>query len=182
MRIIGGRLNRRLIKPPAGLPVRPTTDKAKEALFNILNQYIDFETVRVLDLFSGTGSIAYEFASRNATEVVAVDHNMRCVRFIKEVKKQLNMENLTVLQADAFRLLKNINTSFDVIFCDPPYDMQGIEEIPGLVFDNKLLLPEGFLILEHTASVRLDHHQAFVFKRNYSKVHFSFFEASGTAS
>ncbi len=182
MRIIGGRLNRRQIRPPAGLPVRPTTDKAKEALFNILNNHIDFEAVRVLDLFSGTGSIAYEFASRNAIEVIAVDNNLRCTRFIKEVKGKYALDNLTVLNADALRFLRNVSTQFDIIFCDPPYEMKGIEEIPGLVFDGNLLLPNGFLILEHTDSVRVDNHPAFVFKRNYSKVHFSFFEAAGNAS
>lgn len=176
MRIIGGRLNRRLIRPPAGLPVRPTTDKAKEALFNILTNYVDFEAVKVLDLFSGTGSIAYEFASRNATEVVAVDNNSRCVRFIREVKDQLNLDNLTIFKADAIRFLNNLKTPFDIIFCDPPYDMNGIQGIPDVVINNKLLLPEGLLILEHTDTVRLDNHPAFMFKRNYSKVHFSFFE------
>lgn len=178
MRIIGGRLSRRHINPPAGLPVRPTTDKAKEALFNILNNYIDFEAVQVLDLFAGTGSIAYEFASRNAVEVVAIDNNLRCVRFIKDVKEKFQMDNLIVLKADALHFLKNQTTSYDIIFCDPPYDMKGIEEIPNIVFQNKLLLPEGFLILEHSNNVQMDDHPAFAFKRNYSKVHFSFFEAS----
>lgn len=175
MRIIGGRLNRRLIKPPSGLPVRPTTDKAKEALFNILNNYVDFEDLIVLDLFSGTGSIAFEFASRNAVEVFAVDNNSKCVRFIKEVKKQFDLDNLTVLKTDAIRFLKNVKTPFDIIFCDPPYDMNGIEVIPDIVMTNSLLPPEGLLILEHTDSVRMDDHPSFMFKRNYSKVHFSFF-------
>ncbi len=178
MRIIGGRLNRRHINPPAGMPVRPTTDKAKEALFNILNNHIDFEAIRVLDLFAGTGSITFEFASRNAVEVVAIDNNSRCIRFIKEVKEKFELDNLIVLKADALRFLKNQTTSYDIIFCDPPYDMKGIEEIPNIVFQNKLLLPEGFLIVEHSDHVRMDDHPAFVFKRNYSKVHFSFFEAS----
>ncbi len=178
MRIIGGRLSRRHINPPSGLPVRPTTDKAKEALFNILNNHIDFEAVRVLDLFAGTGSIAYEFASRNAIEVVAIDNNARCVRFIKDVKEKLEMDNLSVIKADALRFLRNKMTSYDIIFCDPPYDMKGIEDIPDMVFKNNLLLPEGLLIVEHSDHVQLDDHPAFVFKRNYSKVHFSFFNAS----
>ena len=177
MRIIGGRLNRRHITPPAGLPVRPTTDKAKEALFNILTNYIDFEKVRVLDLFSGTGSIAFEFASRNAIEVVAIDNHLRCIRFIKEIKEKFRLENLTALKTDAFRFLKSHKSSFDIIFCDPPYGMKGIEAIPDIVFQNQLLLPEGYLIMEHSGNVQMDHHPAFKFKRHYSKVHFSFFEA-----
>lgn len=178
MRIIGGRFNRRLINPPTGLAVRPTTDKAKEALFNILNNHIDFEDVRVLDLFAGTGSIAFEFASRNAIEVIAVDNNPRCVRFIREVKEKYQMDNLNVLKADALRFLKTPMTSYDIIFCDPPYDMKDIENIPDMVFKNDFLLPEGFLIVEHSDHIQMDDHPAFVFKRNYSKVHFSFFKAS----
>ena len=120
MRIIGGRLNRRIIHPPSGLPVRPTTDKAKEALFNVLNHLICFEKIRVLDLFAGTGNISFEFASRGATEVVAVDNNTRCIRFIRQVKENLQLENISCYRADAFRFLPNAPGAFDLVFADPP--------------------------------------------------------------
>lgn len=175
MRIIGGSFHRRILKPPSGLPVRPTTDKAKEALFNILNNHIDFEGVHVLDLFAGTGSIAFEFASRGAEEVLAVDRDSRCINFMKQVKQQLDMVNLKVVKADAFRFISNARQQFDVIFCDPPYDMQGINKLPEIVFSRDLLLQEALLIIEHDKSITFDSHAKFLFKKNYSKVHFSFF-------
>ncbi len=180
MRIIGGSFNRRVLRPPSGLPVRPTTDKAKESLFNILNNYIDFEDVRVLDLFAGTGSISFEFASRGATEVLAVDRDIRCVRYIQKVKQELGMTNLKVIKADAFHLPAYIQPGFDIIFCDPPYDMAGVDKLPGLIESKKLLLPGAFLIIEHDKSISFDDLPAFEFKKNYSKVHFSFLSAPQT--
>ncbi len=176
MRIIGGSLGRRIIRPPAGLPVRPTTDKAKEALFNILNNYVDFEELRVLDLFAGTGSISYEFASRGAKLVVAVDSNFKCVRFMQQVKQELSLENLSIYKEDAQKYIANAAGTFDLIFCDPPYDMAGITEIPGIILSKQLVAGEGMLIIEHPANIIFDKHPSFSFKRNYSKVHFSFFE------
>ncbi len=175
MRIIGGSFHRRIIKPPAGLPVRPTTDKAKEALFNILNNHIDFEGIHVLDLFAGTGSIAFEFASRGAQTVLAIDRDSRCIHFIKQVKEQLDMANLKAVKADAFRFLSSARQRFDVIFCDPPYDMPGINRLPEIVFSKDLLLQDAFLIMEHEKSITFDSRAEFLFKKNYSKVNFSFF-------
>lgn len=180
MRIIGGSFNRRVLRPPTGLPVRPTTDKAKEALFNILNNYIDFEDVRVLDMFAGTGSIAFEFASRGATEVLAVDRDIRCVRYIQQVKQELGMANLKVIKADAFRLPSYVRQGFDIVFCDPPYDMAGIDKLPELIESKQLLLPGAFLIIEHDKRISFDDQPAFVFMKNYSKVHFSFLSALQT--
>ncbi len=180
MRIIGGSFNRRVLRPPTGLPVRPTTDKAKEALFNILNNHIDFEDVRVLDMFAGTGSIAFEFASRGAKEVLAIDRDIRCVRYIQKVKQELGMANLKVIKADAFRLPGYILPGFDVIFCDPPYDMAGIDKLPELIQSKQLLLPGALLIIEHDKNVSFDDRPAFEFKKNYSKVHFSFLGAPQT--
>ena len=177
MRIIGGSFNRRVLRPPAGLTVRPTTDKAKEALFNILNNYIDFQDVKVLDLFAGTGSIAFEFASRGATEVLAVDRDIRCVRYIQQVKHELGMVNLKVIKADAFRLPGYARQGFDIVFCDPPYDMPDIDKLPEHIELNQLLLPGAFLIIEHDKRISFDHRPGFVFKKNYSKVHFSFLRA-----
>ena len=179
MRIIGGQHQRRLIHPPPSLPVRPTTDKAKEALFNILNNHFDFDSLLVLDLFAGTGSISFEFASREAPEVVAVDSNPGCYRFIREVKNQLDLDNLTPVRADVFRYLSACSTRFDIIFADPPYDMAGITRIPDEVFSRNLLTEEGWLIMEHGADTSFDDHPFFIRKKKYSKVHFSFFERTG---
>ncbi len=176
MRIIGGRLGKRVLRPPAGLPVRPTTDKAKEALFSILFNYIDFEEVCVLDLFAGTGSISFEFASRGAIEVTAVDNNLRCVRFIQQVQKEFELDNLVVLKTDAMKFLAHGSQQYDLIFCDPPYDFPQIADIPELVFSKNLLARGALLIVEHPESIKFESHPGFLFKRNYSKVHFSFFE------
>lgn len=175
MRIIGGRYQRRLINPPPGLPVRPTTDKAKEALFNILHNHFDFETVRVLDLFSGTGSISFEFASRGAEEVVAIEKNYQCVRFMNKVKQELDLNNLNVIKSDVFRFLEWCKTPYDIIFADPPYNMQQTKMLPDIVFDRKLLLDDGWLIIEHPSEFVFDNHAQFLRKRKYSRVHFSFF-------
>ncbi len=179
MRIIGGQHQRRLIHPPPSLPVRPTTDKAKEALFNILNNHFDFEDLQVLDLFAGTGSISFEFASRGASEVVAVDNDPGCYRFIRQVKEQLDLDNLVPVRADAFRYLSACSRGFDLIFADPPYEMAEITRIPDEVFNGKLLAEGGWLIIEHGATTSFDDHPFFIRKKRYSKVHFSFFETSG---
>ncbi len=179
MRIIGGRHHRRIIHPPSGLPVRPTTDKAKEALFNVLNHHIDFEAVRVLDLFAGTGNISFEFASRDASEVMAVDNNARCIRFIRQVKETLQMDNITCIRADVLRFLPNTPGTFDVVFADPPYNMKGISELPDKVLSNRVLKEEGIMIIEHPADISFESHPSFQQQRNYSKVHFSFFELTG---
>lgn len=176
MRIIGGRHKRILIHPPANLPVRPTTDKAKEALFNVLQNVFDFEAIRVLDLFAGTGSISYEFASRGAVKVVAVENHPRCLRFIRQTKEQLGLENLICLKADVFRFLKYCQPAFDIVFADPPYDMEKTKLLPDAIFSQKLLAENGWLIIEHSSNIVFDNHPNFVKKRKYSKVHFSFFE------
>lgn len=176
MRIIGGSLGRRIIRPPAGLPVRPTTDKAKEALFNILNNYVDFEGLCVLDLFAGTGSISYEFASRGAKQVVAIDNNAKCVRFMQKVKQEYTLDKLIVYKADALKYIAYATGTFDVVFCDPPYDMAGIANLPEMILSKMLVEKDGILIVEHPATIVFDSYPLFSFKRNYSKVHFSFFE------
>ncbi len=176
MRIIGGALGRRIIRPPAGIPVRPTTDKAKEALFNILKNYVDFEDLRVLDLFAGTGSISYEFASRGAKQVVAVDNNVKCVRFMQKVKQEYELDKLVVYKADALKYIVRAAGKFDLVFCDPPYDMAGIAELPDRIFSKEFVDTGGLLVVEHPANIIFDSHPFFSFKRNYSKVHFSFFE------
>ena len=175
MRIIGGDHKGRRIHAPAGLPVRPTTDMAKEALFNILHNYYDFEGIKVLDLFAGIGSISYEFASRDAAEVHSVEMNPRCVNFITETARKLDLKNLFVIRANVFTYLKRSGKKFDIIFADPPYDLEGIETIPDLVFENDLLDKEGWLIVEHSAGIDFSAHPNFDQNRKYGKVNFSMF-------
>ncbi len=174
MRIISGINKGRQIIPPKGLKARPTTDFAKESLFNILNNKIDFESISVLDIFSGTGSISYEFASRGAKSVISVEINSKQVSFIRNEAKKLDM-NIKVVQANAFYYLKKTKLNFDIIFCDPPYDIKGIDQIPDIVFNNNVLLPEGILILEHSKNYNFSDYTYFKELRQYGSVHFSFF-------
>jgi 16S rRNA (guanine(966)-N(2))-methyltransferase RsmD len=177
MRIIGGTHKRRQLHPPKNLPVRPTTDMAKEALFNILNQWIDWEDKTALDLFSGTGSIAFELVSRGCSKVTAVDKDRFCVQWLKNGSRQLEMNNLHVMQADVFRMLKHASgRSYDFIFADPPYALERFDELPGLVFENSLLKPEGWLVIEHPVTVDFSTEKYFVRHRKYGKVNFSFFQ------
>ncbi len=148
---------------------------AKEALFNILHNYYDFEGLKVLDLFAGIGSISYEFASRDAAEVHSVEMNPRCVNFITETSRKLDLKNLFVIRANVFTYLKRSGKKFDIIFADPPYDIEGIETIPDLVFENDLLDKDGWLIVEHSAGIDFSEHPNFDQNRKYGKVNFSMF-------
>jgi 16S rRNA (guanine966-N2)-methyltransferase len=175
VRIISGNHRGRQLHPPAGLPVRPTTDLAKESLFNILNNRIDFEDVTVLDLFAGTGNISFEFASRGAKQILAIDLNNRCMEYIRKTAGELRFDNLFVLRGNAFSFLPSTQRTFDLIFADPPYDMREVALIPDLVFNHKLLNPDGWLIIEHDVYITFDGHPNFTEERRYGKVHFSFF-------
>jgi 16S rRNA (guanine966-N2)-methyltransferase len=175
MRIIGGKLQRRHILAPSKLPVRPTTDMAKEALFSIINNHFDFENIRVLDLFAGTGNISYEFASRGALEVISVDMNNHCVQFIRQTAEKLDMQNLRPVRAEAFHFLSFCKVGFDIVFADPPYDLGGIAGIPGKVFETEVVLPGGWFILEHGDNIDFSKHAFFAETRRYGKVNFSFF-------
>ena len=175
MRIIGGKYSKRIIKPPKNLPVRPTTDLAKESLFNILNHKTTFEQQAVLDLFAGTGNLTYEFASRDCSPVVAVDLNFKCIQFIKQTIKEFGMDEVKPVRSDAFRFLKNCKTSFDIIFADPPYDLENIEEISKAVFKNELLNPAGWMVVEHPKEVDLSKQPFFSEHRKYGHVNFSLF-------
>ncbi len=175
MRIIGGKLKRRIITAPATLDVRPTTDMAKEALFSIINNNFDFTDIDVLDIFAGTGNISYEFASREAISVLAVDSNPKSVSFIKETSDKFQLDNLQVINNDALRFLEICKRKFDVIFADPPYDYEHYHKIPELVFSKQLLKEDGWLIVEHPASIKFNEHNTFFEHRKYGKVNFSFF-------
>lgn len=175
MRIISGSHRGRKIHAPKNLPVRPTTDLAKESLFNILHNQFDIEELEILDLFAGTGSISYEFASRGAHSVLAVDVNYACVKFITDTAGKLDMTQIKTIKGNVFRVLEQMNRKFDIIFADPPYDMEGIDNIPDLVFMNQLLKEGGRLIVEHPADIDFSSHEQFDQHRKYSKVNFSFF-------
>ena len=175
MRIIGGRLKGLRLNPPKNLPVRPTTDLAKEALFNILLNKIDFEGIRVLDLFSGTGNISLEFASRGAAQIISVDRSIHCVNYLKDTARQHGLTNIKVFKDDVFKYLQHETDQFDLVFADPPYDLNGIPKIPKIIFDKQLLLPDGLLIVEHQSMQNLSNNPAFDEQRKYGHSSFSFF-------
>jgi len=157
------------------LPVRPTTDLARESLFNILSSKTDMEGKDVLDLFSGTGAVSYEFISRGCKNVLAVDANYRCTRFISKTASEFEMKDLNIIKGDVFKFLRNTHLTFDIIFADPPYDLETLQTLPALVFDNKLLKPDGFFILEHPKIYDFSEHPNFLEHRKYGKVNFTFF-------
>ena len=174
MRIIGGKYKGKNIIAPKNLPVRPTTDFAKESLFNILNNQIDFEDCKLLELFAGTGNIGYEFASRGCEDITYVDVNFQCIQFIKRMNKELQFNN-RVIRSEAIRFLKKCKEQYTFIFADPPYQMNGINNIPTLVFENELLKPNGILVVEHDSYLDFSEHLNFQENRQYGRVNFSFF-------
>jgi len=175
MRIISGIYRGRRLNPSVNLPVRPTTDFAKEGLFNVLNNMVDYEAIRVLDLFAGTGSISFEFLSRGALTVTAVDSNYRCVDFIKKSAETFGADNLTAVKSNGFVFIKHISHTYDLIFADPPYDMAEVASLPDLIFSSTLLSENGMFILEHSAKYNFDTHLLFSEARHYGSVNFSFF-------
>ncbi len=177
MRIISGKHKGRRISPPKNLPVRPTTDMSKEALFNVLNNHFSFEGLKVLDLFAGTGNISYEFASRGCTPITSVDGDFGCVKFIKQVAAEFDF-NIAATKSDVFKFLESCKTSYDIIFADPPYalDQATFEKIVMLVFERELLQDDGMMIIEHSKYTKLDHLSNFSFKKSYGGSFFSFFE------
>jgi len=178
MRIISGNYKGRRLSAPKKLPVRPTTDMAKEALFNIINNHYYFSQVSVLDVFSGTGNISYEFASRGCEEIIAVDKNIGCIQYINKISKELDFP-IQVIKSDVFSYLEKVKQSHDIIFADPPYNFEVAEflKIPNLVFENKLLNDEGILIIEHSKYMSLEEHTHFSYSKRYGGSIFSFFEA-----
>ena len=175
MRIIRGRYQRRQIVAPTTLPVRPTTDMAKESLFNILENYMDFEEVTALDLFAGTGNISYELVSRGCPKVTAVDIALACVKFIRETALRLDMKELIPVRSDVFRFLGSNKMQYNLVFADPPYDFQRYDELVNLIFENHLLTDDGIFVLEHSKYVHFEEHPHFMEHRHYGKVNFTFF-------
>ena len=175
MRIIGGTHRGRRIEPPSNFKARPTTDFAREGLFNILNNRIDFETSYVLDLFSGTGSISYEFASRGAAQVHLIDKDPKHIAGIKRIIKDIGFENIRPIHIDVKAYLKTCSIRYDVVFADPPYDLTWLKEIPDLVTKSGVIKDDGFFILEHPRGISFNNHELFFEHRNYGGVNFSFF-------
>nr|MBC7612889.1 RsmD family RNA methyltransferase [Pseudopedobacter sp.] len=176
MRIVGGKLKGIRFYPPKNLPVRPTTDLAKEALFNILQNLYDLDTLQILDLFSGTGNISLEFASRGADKIISVDKNFGCYNYLKQIALDQNLIQIKAIKADVFKFLNQETNQYDLIFADPPYELSSIPEIPILVFERKLLNKNGMLIVEHQSMQDLSQHPNFKENRKYGYSSFSFFE------
>ncbi len=175
MRIISGKYRSKRIVVPKNIKARPTTDFAKESLFNVLSNEVDFDEIEVLDLFAGTGNISYEFLSRGAAKVVAVDIALASFKFITKMSAELD-GNLRSIKYDVFKFIKTPRGSFDIVFADPPYAMEGIEKIPHLIRDSSYLKNGGTLIVEHGKETDLSKIDGFKQIRNYGRVNFSFFE------
>lgn len=175
MRIISGTHKGRQIHAPKNLPVRPTTDFAKESIFNILNNHFDMEEVKAADLFCGTGSITYEFLSRGCSDVISVDENFHCCAFVKKTLEAFKFAGSRVIRSDAFSFLKNNIETYDIIFADPPYDLEKIDQIAPAVYEKELLRENGWLIVEHGERTDLSGQDHFKEVRKYGNVFFSIF-------
>lgn len=177
MRIISGKYKGRRIQAPKNLPVRPTTDLSKESLFNILNHQFNFSGLKILDLFSGTGNISYEFASRGAEPIISVDADYDCVNFIKKTAQQFEMD-ITAIKSDVYKFLEKNKATYDIIFADPPYDFsqEQFERIVTLIFENELIAEDGLVVIEHSPHTLLEHLDNFSNSRKYGSSIFSFFE------
>lgn len=176
MRIIGGIHSGRKFHPPAKIPARPTTDIAKEGLFNTLQNFIDIEGIKTLDLFGGTGSISYELASRGAEDLTIIERDSTTLDFIKKTAEELKIaDKLHIIRGDVFKYMKQCTEQFDFIFAGPPYALDAIDDLPLLVFEKNMLLPDGVFVLEHTPRNDYQQHPRFNRMKNYGTTIFSYF-------
>lgn len=175
MRIISGKYGRRRFEVPRNIKARPTTDFARENLFNVLSNTLDFEEIEALDLFSGTGAISFELASRGCSKVVSVEIYAVQYAFIKKVKQELKANEIIAIKGDVFKYIASSREQFDFIFADPPYALPEMEEIPQKILSSKLLRPGGIFILEHSKNNNFSDNPHFEQMRTYGSVHFSFF-------
>ena len=175
MRIISGKWKGRRLNPPKNITARPTTDFAKESLFNLLQNRIQIEGSNVLDLFAGTGSISLECASRGAADVTAVELAHTQQNYIISASKQLDADNLTVIRGDVFKFIASNRVKYDLIFADPPYALDKLPTLPDLVFEHEMLAEDGLFVLEHSANNNFAEHPHFLEERKYGNVHFTFF-------
>lgn len=178
MRIISGFLKGKSVLPPAGYKARPTTDFAREALFDILDNEYEFDDLKVLDLFGGTGAISFEFISRGIGHVWCVEMAPPHAAFISSAAKELGVaDRITVVRHNVFDFIPLCKEKFDLVFADPPYALDGLERLPDLVLSAGIMHPGAYFILEHGSEHSFSSHPAFVKERKYGRVHFSFFEA-----
>ena len=176
MRIIGGEHGGRKFNPPSKMPyTRPTTDIAKEGLFNVLQHKLDFEELKTLDLFGGTGNISYELASRGVNDLTIVEKDAAMVDFIKKTAKELRIESLNIIKMDVFKFIEQCTDKFDLIFAGPPYALATIDDLPGLIFEKRLLNKNGWFILEHTPRNSYKTFPFYISERNYGTTIFSTF-------
>ena len=182
MRIISGELGGRRINPPSHMPhTRPTTDIAKEGLFNILQNNVDFEDLKTLDLFGGTGNISYELASRGAADLTIVEKDAKMFEFIRKTSAELKIANLKVVRSDVFKFIEQCVEAYDFIFAGPPYALSTIDELPKLIVQKNMLKKEGWFVLEHTPRNRYETYPLFSSSRNYGTTIFSIFINKPTA-
>jgi 16S rRNA (guanine966-N2)-methyltransferase len=177
MRIIAGKWRGRRLQPPAGLPVRPTTDQAKEALFSILENRLSFDSITAIDLFAGTGNLSYELASRGVSGITAVDSFGKCVRYITETSKDLGTDQIKALKSDVFQFLKNPSLPVDLIVADPPYDLDRLSQLPFLVLTSGWLKPGGWFVLEYPSMRALPKLEVEPEIRSYGSCSFAFYQA-----
>jgi 16S rRNA (guanine(966)-N(2))-methyltransferase RsmD len=178
VRIISGQFKGRKLFPANLKFTRPTTDFAREGLFNILHSRLDFDGMQILDLYSGSGAIAFEFVSRGVQSVIAVDKQVESVKFIAGIKNKWEIENLETIKSDVLRYLSKCHTKFDLIFADPPYQSEDHMEIIKLAFENEMLNDEGYLVLEHEKRKNFESVSGFEFQRSFGNVNFSIFRQS----
>jgi 16S rRNA (guanine(966)-N(2))-methyltransferase RsmD len=177
LRIIGGKYRGRRIEPPSDLRARPTTDFAREGLFNILNNRLDFEAAKILDLFSGTGCISYEFASRGAATIHLVEKDARHISGIKKIIREVGFENIRPVHIDVKAFLRTCTETYDVVFADPPYELSWLKELPDMVTGSGVMEKDGIFILEHPRNLSFSEHSLFDEHRHYGGVNFSFFRS-----
>ena len=177
MRIVGGKYRNRRLHPPHEMEARPTTDFAKEGLFNVLQHSVPLDGIRVLDLFAGTGNISLEFLSRGAAEVISVEQDRELYAFMQRTASALNENGWRMVKGDVFTFLGSHRGQYDVVFADPPFQLDGIDRIPGLVRDAGLLGTDGVLILEHHEKTDVSALPGYQRTRRYGTIHFSFFGA-----
>ena len=177
MRIVGGKLKGRRFYPPKKLPVRPTTDFAKEGLFNILENNRELDGLKVLDLCAGTGNISYEFASRNAKSITCVDQNIHCIKYIQKQVFDFDINSISTVKSDMVSFIKKTEDRYDIIFADPPYNqLNDLEKLLDLVVAKNLLEKDGMLILEHSFRVNMQDKAFILFTRRYGNVNFTCFK------
>ncbi len=176
MRIISGKYKGRYIPVRKNFKARPTTDFAKENIFNVLNNHFDFEETAVLDLFGGTGSISFEFASRGCPRIVTIEKDFKSFNFIKKTAADLGMKELKAIRADVFKFIPKCSTTFDIVFADPPYELVNLDQIPELVINSTVLNKDAWFILEHGKKHNFENNTYLIDKRTYGSVHLSIFQ------